>query len=121
MAEAIVVRKYGNPDVLQLENIPTPKPKPNELLIKQNAIGINFHDIYCRSGLRKSLKLPGTPGIEGAGVVLQTGTEVLNFKVGDRIAYITSDYNGYSSERTLPSNLAAVSYTHLTLPTNREV
>ena len=106
MAEAIVVRKYGGPEVLQLENIPTPQPRPNELLIKQNAVGINYHDIYCRSGQRNSLKLPGTPGIEGAGVVLQTGTEVHNFKVGDRVAYITSGYNGYASERTLPFYLA---------------
>ena len=106
MAEAIVVRKYGGPEVMQLENIPTPQPKSNELLIKQNAVGINFHDIYCRSGLRQSLKLPGTPGIEGAGVVLQTGTDVQNFKVGDRVAYITGGYNGYSSERTLHTDLA---------------
>ena len=106
MTEAIIVKKYGGPEVLQLEKIPTPKPRPDELLIKQNAVGINFHDIYCRSGLRHSLKLPGTPGIEGAGVVLQTGTEVQDFKVGDRVAYITSGYNGYSSVRTLPSDLA---------------
>ena len=70
MAEAIIVRNYGGPEVLQLENIPSPDPKPDELLIRQTAIGINFHDIYCRSGLRKSLSLPGTPGIEGAGICL---------------------------------------------------
>lgn len=106
MAEAIVVREYGGPEVMKLESIPSPSPKPSELLIRQTAIGINFHDIYCRSGLRTSLKLPGTPGIEGAGVVLQVGSEVDDFNVGDRVAYITSAYNGYASERTLPAHLA---------------
>jgi len=106
MPEAIVVRKYGDPDVLQLENIPSSEPRPNELLIQQTAIGINFHDIYCRSGLYKTLSLPGTPGIEGAGKILQKGTEVKGFNIGDRVAYITSKYNGYSSERTIPAGIA---------------
>ena len=106
MPKAIIVRNYGGPEVLQLEEIPTPTPKPNELLIRQTAVGINFHDIYVRSGLYKSLSLPGTPGIEGVGKVLQVGTEVKGFSEGDRVAYVTSKYNGYSSERTIPAEIA---------------
>ena len=108
MTEAIVVRKYGEPEVLKLEKIPEPVPKPNELLIQQTAIGINFHDIYCRSGLYKTLSLPGIPGIEGVGEVLQVGSEVNGFTKGDKIAYITSKYNGYSSKRTLPADIAVL-------------
>jgi len=106
MPKAIVIRKYGGPEVLRLENIPSKDPKPDELLIRQTAIGINFHDIYCRSGLYKTLSLPGIPGIEGVGKVLHMGSEVTGFKVGDRIAYITPNYNAYSSERTIPANIA---------------
>jgi len=105
MPEAIIVRKYGGPEVLQLENIPSADPMPNELLIQQTAVGINFHDIYCRSGLYKTLSLPGTPGIEGAGVILKLGTDVKGFSIGDRVAYITSKYNGYASERTIPAEI----------------
>lgn len=106
MPEAIIVRNYGAPEVLQLEQIPKANPKPNELLIQQTAVGINFHDIYCRSGLYKTLSLPGTPGIEGVGEVLQIGSEVKEFVEGDKIAYVTSKYDGYSSERTISSEIA---------------
>ena len=106
MPEAIIIRNYGGPEVLQIEAISGQKPKPNELLIQQTAVGINFHDIYCRSGLYKSLSLPGTPGIEGVGKVLELGTEVNGFAEGDRVAYITPSYNGYSSERTIPAEIA---------------
>lgn len=108
MTEAIVIRNYGGPEVLKLEKIPQAIPKSNELLIKQTAIGINFHDIYCRSGLYKTLSLPGTPGIEGVGEVLQVGSEVDGFSKGDKIAYITSKYNGYSSERTIRADIAVL-------------
>jgi NADPH2:quinone reductase len=85
-----------------------PVPKPTDLLIQQTAVGINFHDIYCRSGLYKTLSLPGTPGIEGVGEVLKVGAEVEGFKEGDKIAYITSKYNGYSSIRTVPADIAVL-------------
>jgi len=106
MREAIVVREYGDPEVLLLEEVPFTPPKSDELLIRQTAIGINFHDIYCRSGLYKTLTLPGTPGVEGVGKILQIGSRVESFKVGDRVAYITPKYNGYSSERTIAAAIA---------------
>lgn len=108
MPEAIVIRNYGGPEVLQLEKVAELIPNPNELLIRQTAIGINFHDIYCRSGLYKTLSLPGTPGIEGVGEILQMGAEVKGFAIGDKVAYITSKYNGYSSERTIPAEIAVL-------------
>jgi len=106
MPKAIVVKKYGGPEVLQLENIPSTDPNPEELLIQQTAAGINFHDIYCRSGLYKTLALPGIPGIEGVGKILKLGTDVNNFSVGQRVAYVTGSYGGYASERTIPAAIA---------------
>ncbi len=106
MPEAIIIREYGRPEVMKLEEIPAPTIGPNELLISQKAIGINFHDIYVRSGLYKTLSLPGTPGIEGIGEILQMGSEVQGFSIGERVAYITPKYDGYSSMRNLPADIA---------------
>ena len=66
MPKAIVIREYGGSDVLKLEDVPVESPGPNEILIRQAAIGVHFHDIYVRSGLYKTLSLPGIPGLEAA-------------------------------------------------------
>ncbi len=106
MAKSILIRNYGNPDVLKLEETSSIEPKSNEIVIKQTAIGTNFHDIYVRSGLYKTLSLPGTPGIEGVGKIIKLGTDVNKFKIGDRIGYITATYGGYSTEHCLLADLA---------------
>ena len=64
MPKAIVVREYGGSDVLKVEDVSVESPGPNEILIRQTAIGVHFHDIYVRSGLYKTLSLPGIPGLE---------------------------------------------------------
>ena len=69
MAKAIVLREHGNSNVLKLEDIEIKKPKENELLIRQTTIGVHFHDIYVRSGLYKTLELPGIPGLEAVGII----------------------------------------------------
>ena len=106
MAKAIQISSYGAPEVLKLTDLSPITPKPDEIVIRQTAIGINFHDIYVRSGLYKTLSLPGIPGIEGAGVITKIGSEVTSFSIGDRVAYITSGYGGYASERSLPAAIA---------------
>ncbi len=106
MAKAIVLREYGNSNVLKLEDIKIKKPKENELLIRQTAIGVHFHDIYVRSGLYKTLTLPGIPGLEAVGIIEETGASIEDFKKGDKIAYITKNYGAYSSYRNLDKNLA---------------
>lgn len=106
MTEAIVVREYGGPEVLQLESIEVGSPKSGELRIRQTCLGVNFHDIYVRSGLYKTLALPGIPGIEGVGVVEEVGADVSGFDVGDRVAYVTGAYGCYASERLLPAAIA---------------
>ena len=105
MSKAIVLRNHGKSDVLQLEDVIVGKPKDNELLIRQTAIGVHFHDIYVRSGLYKTLELPGIPGLEAAGIVEDVGKNNINFNIGDRIGYITRYYGAYASHRVIDSKL----------------
>lgn len=106
MAQAIVIHQPGGPGVLRPQTITVGKPGPNELRIRQTAIGVNFHDVYVRSGLYQTLALPGIPGIEAVGIVEEIGSQVNHFTVGDRIGYITRSYGVYTSERLLPADLA---------------
>ncbi|MCK8520101.1 quinone oxidoreductase [Aquimarina sp. D1M17] len=105
MPQAIVIREYGDHNVLRLEEVDTRTPHAHELVIKQTAIGVNFHDIYVRSGLYNTLSLPGTPGIEGIGTVIQIGKNVKDFSIGDKVGYITSTYGGYASEQVISADL----------------
>jgi NADPH2:quinone reductase len=106
MTRAIVVREYGDAEKLRLEEIEVGKPGPGELRIRQTAIGVNFHDVYVRSGSYQTLKLPGIPGIEAAGVIEETGEGASGFRSGERIVYVTSRYGAYAQARLLPAALA---------------
>jgi NADPH2:quinone reductase len=81
-------------------------PGPQEILIRQTAIGVHFHDIYVRSGLYKTLSLPGIPGLEATGVVEAVGQNCSDLKIGDRIGYVTSGYGAYATHRILQNRLA---------------
>ncbi len=105
MAEAIVIRNFGGSDVLKLEAVAIGDPGPGEVHVRQTAIGVNFHDIYVRSGLYDTLQPPGIPGCEAIGVVERAGPDV-EFEHGDRVAYVTAGYGGYASERILAADLA---------------
>lgn len=106
MAEAIVLRTHGGPETLTPERVEVGDPGPGELRIRQTAIGVNYHDVYVRTGLYQTLALPGVPGIEAVGVVTATGPETEGFGVGDRIGYITGQYGAYAAARVLPARLA---------------
>ena len=106
LAKAIVLKEYGKSDVLKLEDIKVLKPQENEISIKQTAIGVHFHDVYVRSGLYKTLSLPGIPGLEAAGIVEEVGKKVTNFKPGDKVGYITKNYGAYTSHRNLDHKIA---------------
>ena len=84
--KAIRVKTLGGPEVLTLEDIPDPKPGPGEAVVKLEAAGLNFIDVYYRTGLYKA-QLPITLGVEGGGVVTEVGPNVAEVKVGDRVAY----------------------------------
>jgi NADPH2:quinone reductase len=88
---AILVREFGGPDVLKLENVPTPQPGPAEVVVRVRAAGVNPVEAYVRAGTYPRLpKLPYTPGSDGAGEVETVGAEVKDFKRGDRV-YIAGD------------------------------
>src|SRR5262245_44660185 len=84
--KAIQVKQHGPPEVLAAVEIPKPAPGPKQALVKIEASGINYIDVYFRTGLYKA-DLPFTPGMEGAGVVEAVGPEVTEVAVGERVAY----------------------------------
>jgi NADPH:quinone reductase len=85
--QAIRVEETGGPDVLRLETLPDPSPGPGEALVQIEATGVNFMEVYQRTGLYRS-PLPFTPGGEGAGRVMAVGEGVSGLKVGDRVASV---------------------------------
>jgi NADPH2:quinone reductase len=84
--KAIVVKKTGGPEVLELSDVPTPEPKAGEVLVKVHASGVNFIDVYYREGRYKS-ELPFIDGQEAAGVVEAVGEGVREFRAGDKVAW----------------------------------
>jgi NADPH:quinone reductase len=86
MSKAIVVHEVGGPEKLSWEDVPTPRPGPGETLVRHTAVGLNFVDVYNRTGLYK-LPLPFVPGQEGAGVVEAVGEGVTDVRPGERVAY----------------------------------
>lgn len=105
MPHAIVLREHGGPDTLVHEPVTVEALGPDEIRLRQTAIGVNYHDVYVRSGLYQTLPLPGIPGIEAVGVVTEVGPDVTGFAVGDRVGYITNTYGAYASERVLSAAL----------------
>ncbi len=99
MTKAILVKEHGGADVLSYEDVPMVRPQAGQVLIRQTAIGVNFVDIYFRSGLYGA-PLPLTLGSEGAGIVLEVGAGVSGFKVGDRVAYAMA-LGAYAEERVI--------------------
>jgi len=106
MDKAIVINTYGSPEVLELQPVSVGDPGPGELKLRQSHVGVNFHDIYVRSGAYKTLSLPGIPGIEGVGYVERIGENVTGFTVGDRVIYLSAAYGAYASSRLLSADLA---------------
>lgn len=84
--KAIQIEGYGGPEVMKLRELAVPKPGPGEALVKVRAVGVNFIDVYHRTGRYPGM-LPFTPGMEAAGVVEALGADVNELKVGDRVAY----------------------------------
>src|SRR5512135_662990 len=95
--KAIRVHNFGGPEVLQLDDVPVPEPKAGEARVKIEAIGVNFINIYHRTGLYP-LQTPFTLGMEGAGIVDAVGEGVTEVKIGDRVAYamIPGSYAEYA-------------------------
>ncbi|MBO1019620.1 quinone oxidoreductase [Methylobacterium sp. SD274] len=106
MPKAIRVYEYGEPEVMRYEEVTVGEPGPGQIRVRQTAIGVNFIDIYFRSGAYKAAQLPFTPGKEGAGVVTAIGEGVTGFRVGERVAYGSAE--GTYAEEVVINASAAV-------------
>jgi NADPH:quinone reductase len=103
MVKTVVFDAPGGPEVMKIIDVEVPPPAKGELHVRHTAIGVNYIDVYHRSGLYP-VPLPGTLGLEAAGVVEAVGEGVKGFKPGDRIAYGNGPRGAYAEARNLPAN-----------------
>ena len=139
--KTVVIEENGSPENMLWKDLEISEPLDTQVRVRHTFVGLNYIDTYHRSGLYP-LQLPSGLGMEAAGIITHIGRKVTNLKVGDRVAYIMQ-LGSYSESRNLEEEKAikipngisdqeaaasmlkgmtvAVSYTHLTLPTSREV
>ena len=106
MTRAVEVQECGGPEVLQFANIDVGDPGPDELRIRHTYVGLNYIDVYYRTGVYQAPTLPFVPGLEGAGVVEAMGAGVQGFAVGDRVAYAGGPLGAYAETRLLAADRA---------------
>jgi NADPH2:quinone reductase len=103
MANVIRIHQYGGPEVLQWESLDVGEPAADEVRLRQTAIGLNFIDVYERTGLY-STPLPAVIGREAVGVVEAVGSSVRELREGDRVAYVSQTSGAYATHRRLPAS-----------------
>ena len=106
-ARAIQIRQFGGPEAMQLVELEVGEPGPGEVRIRHHAVGVNFIDIYQRTGLYAN-PLPLTLGMEGAGVVEAVGAGVTHLQPGDRVAYASQPPGSYCEVRVMPARSVVV-------------
>ena len=99
--QAILLHKIGGPENLKIENVEDPKPNKDEVIVQNKAIGINFFDHAFRSGQYKINKFPVILGLEASGVIVTLGSEVKDFKIGDRVAYVNAGIGAYAERKAV--------------------
>lgn len=104
MANAIRVHNTGGPDSLVYETYETGQPNPGEVRISHQAVGLNFIDVYHRTGAYPIADSPFIPGLEASGTVTELGADVTEFTVGDRVAYAGVPIGAYCDERIIPAH-----------------
>jgi NADPH2:quinone reductase len=107
MTKAIRIHDFGGPEVMRWEEVALGHPGPGEALVRHTAVGLNFIDVYHRSGLYP-LPLPATLGMEGAGVVEAVGDGVGEVRIGDRVAYANPPPGSYAERRLMPAHRLVV-------------
>jgi NADPH2:quinone reductase len=103
MSKAIRIHETGGPEVLRWEEVDVVKPAAGEVRLRQTAVGLNFIDTYHRTGLYPVGALPTVIGMEGAGVVEESGDNVADLQVGDRVGYAGGPLGSYAEQRTIPA------------------
>jgi NADPH2:quinone reductase len=101
---AIRIHEHGDASVMQWEPVELPDPEPGEAQVRHHAVGLNFIDIYHRTGLYPVPSLPSGLGMEAAGVVVSVGEGVTEFAQGDRVAYASPPIGAYAEARNLPAD-----------------
>jgi len=104
MTHAVRIHAYGGPEQMRWEDVPTPDPGPGEALVRHAAVGLNYIDVYFRTGLYKAPSLPATIGMEAAGTVVAVGPGVTEVAEGDRVAYATGPIGAYATERVIKAD-----------------
>jgi NADPH2:quinone reductase len=104
MTYAIRIHEYGGPEKMKWEELPKPEPKPGEARVRHEAVGLNYIDVYFRTGLYKAPALPAIIGMEGAGVVDAIGPGVTEVAVGDRVAYASGPIGAYAQTRCIKAD-----------------
>ena len=102
MSQTIQIQQFGGPEVMQLVDLPVGEPGPGQIRIRHQAIGLNFIDVYQRTGLYPNA-LPLSLGMEGAGIVEAVGEGVTHLQAGDRAAYASNPPGSYSQARVMPA------------------
>jgi NADPH2:quinone reductase len=102
MPRAVRINEVGGPEVIRLEEVAVPAPARGEVQVQHTAIGLNFIDVYDRTGLYPQV-MPGGLGREAAGVIAAVGKGVRGFRVGDRVAYVMSSPGAYADVRNVPA------------------
>ena len=100
----IEISESGGPEVMRWEDFDPGKPEPGEALVRHEAVGLNYIDVYHRTGLYPLPALPATPGMEGAGIVEEVGEGVSQVAVGDRVAYAGIPPGAYAQVRRIPAH-----------------
>jgi NADPH:quinone reductase len=103
-AHAIIMERHGGPEVLKYQLIKVPRPGPDEVRIRQSFIGVNYIDVYSRTGYFDLVTPPGSPGMEAAGVIESVGALVSNFRTGERVAYACMPPGSYTSLRNMKTD-----------------
>jgi NADPH2:quinone reductase len=104
MSKAIRIYETGGPDVMRWEDVEPGETDPGEALVRHEAVGLNFIDVYHRTGLYPLPALPAVPGLEGAGIVEKIGEGVTEVAVGDRVAYAGIPPGAYAQIRRIPAH-----------------
>jgi len=100
--KAIRIHTFGEPEVMQLEEVPDPQPGPGQVVVRVHAVGVNPVETYIRSGIYPKPPTPYTPGNDGAGVIAAIGPDVKGVAVGDRV-YIAGSSSGTYAELSVCS------------------
>ena len=104
MTHAIRVHQHGGPEAMRWEQVDLPVPGPGEALVRHTAVGVNYIDVYFRTGAYPPPQLPFTPGMEAAGVVEGLGEGVTDLAVGDRVAYAAPPPGAYAERRVIAAH-----------------